>query len=103
MLEINRTKVDQAIENMEMFTATKEVLADYETEKVVLLKRGDDLNKKVSELQEQHTQLLLDREIAKDNTSDYIYLSKQLTARNPARRIERRFQRTKTEVHSDNP
>ncbi|SIR38192.1 hypothetical protein SAMN05878482_103486 [Peribacillus simplex] len=79
MITVDRTKIDQSIENMgTMFNATKEVLASYEEEKKVLEKRGEDLNKKVAELQEQHTQLLLDREIAKDNTSDYIYLSKQL-------------------------
>jgi len=82
MIQIDHSALYKAIENMEMFTATKEVLADYETQKGVLLKRGDDLNEKVAELQEQHKQLLLDREIAKDNTSDYIYLSKQLTATN---------------------
>ncbi|MGM0887187.1 MAG: hypothetical protein ACQEW5_09495 [Bacillota bacterium] len=78
MLKIDRSAVDAAIENMEMFKATKEVLASYEEEKKVLIKRGEDLNKRVANLQEQHTQFLLDREIAKDNTSDYIYLSKQL-------------------------
>jgi hypothetical protein len=78
MLKVDRSAVDAAIEDMDMFTATKEVLASYEEEKKVLIKRGEDLNKRVANLQEQHTQFLLEREIAKDNTSDYIYLSKQL-------------------------
>ncbi|WP_057915929.1 hypothetical protein [Peribacillus muralis] len=81
MLKIDRSAVDSAIETLDtMFTATQEVLADYETEKQVLVKRGEDFSKRVAELQEEHTQLLLDREISKDNTGDYIYLSKQLTS-----------------------
>jgi hypothetical protein len=83
MITVNRSAVDAAIENMgTMFTVTKEVLASYEEEKKVLENRGDDLNKRVAELQEQHTQLLLDRESEKDSTSNYIKLSKQLTAAN---------------------
>lgn len=82
MLKINRSAVDKAIEDLEMFTATQAVLDNYETEKQVLIKRGDDLNKRIDELQEEHTQLLLDRESSKDNTSVYIKLSKQLTATN---------------------
>lgn len=81
MLKIDRTAVDTAIGNLgTMFTATKEVLNNYEIEKQVLVKRGEDFSKRVAELQELHTQFLLDREISKDNTSDYIYLSKQLTS-----------------------
>ncbi|TKH08505.1 hypothetical protein FC678_20105 [Peribacillus simplex] len=79
MLKIDRTKVDASIKDMVLFTATKKVLADYEKEKQVLLNRETGLNERMAQLQEEHTQLLLDREIAKDNTSDYIYLSKQLT------------------------
>lgn len=82
MLKIDRSAVDKAIEDLEMFTDTQAVLDNYETEKEVLVKRGDDLSKRIAELQEEHTQLLLDRESSKDNTSDYIYLSKQLTATN---------------------
>lgn len=83
MLKIDRSAVDAAIENIEMmFTDTQAVLDNYETEKEVLVKRGYDFNKKVSELQEQHTQLLLDRESSKGSTSNYIKLSKQLTATN---------------------
>jgi hypothetical protein len=79
MLKIDRSAVDKAIEDLEMFTATKKVLREYEAEKEVLVKRGDDLSKRVAELQKEHTRLLLEREGSKDNTSDYIYLSK-LTA-----------------------
>lgn len=83
MISVNRAKIDQAIENMgDMFAATKKVFGEYETEKKVLIKRGEDLNKRISELQGEHTQLLLDREIAKDNTNDYIKLSKKLTVAN---------------------
>lgn len=81
MLKIDRSAVDAAIENIgTMFTDTQAVLDNYETEKQVLVKRGEDFSKRVAELQEQYTQLLLDREISKDSTSDYIYLSKQLTS-----------------------
>ncbi|KAB2454619.1 hypothetical protein F8160_09575 [Bacillus sp. CH126_4D] len=79
MLKIDRTAVDKAIEEMDLFTATKEVLASYEAEKEVLEKREEALTERLAQLQEQHTQTMLDREIAKDNPSDYIYLSAQLT------------------------
>lgn len=79
MLKIDRKSVDKAIEEMELFTATKEVLASYEAEKEVLEKRKDALNERLAQLQEQHTQTMLDREIAVDSPSDYIYLSAQLT------------------------
>ncbi len=79
MLKIDRSAVDTAIEEMELFTATKEVLKQYEAEKEVLEKRGDALAERLAQLQEQHTQTLIDREVAKDNPSDYIYLSTQLT------------------------
>ncbi|MDA1598129.1 hypothetical protein PDK06_25320 [Bacillus cereus group sp. TH217LC] len=79
MLKIDRSAVDTAIEEMELFTATKEVLKQYEAEKEVLEKRGDALAERLAQLQVQHTQTLIDREVAKDNPSDYIYLSAQLT------------------------
>ncbi|HFK1661941.1 hypothetical protein [Bacillus cereus] len=79
MLKIDRKAVDTAIEEMELFTATKEVLANYEVEKEALEKRGDVLTERLAQLQEQHTQTLIDREVASDNPSDYIYLSAQLT------------------------
>ncbi|KWW22733.1 hypothetical protein AS888_00025 [Peribacillus simplex] len=80
MLKIDRSEVDKAIENMVMFTRTEKVLADYEEEKQVLVKRENGLNERMIQLQEQHAQLLVDREVTRDNTSDYIYLSKQLTS-----------------------
>ncbi|WP_224654531.1 hypothetical protein, partial [Escherichia coli] len=43
------------------------------------VERGEVITKKLAELQEQHVTLLMDRETAKDNPSDYIYLSTQLT------------------------
>ncbi|MBJ6722206.1 hypothetical protein I2750_18570 [Bacillus sp. PR5] len=43
MLKIDRTAVDKAIEEMNLFTATKEILASYEAEKEVLAKRGEVL------------------------------------------------------------
>ncbi|HDR7673279.1 TPA: hypothetical protein QCX88_001312 [Bacillus wiedmannii] len=79
MLKIDRTSVDKAIEEMELFTATKEVLASYEAEKEALKKREDVLTERLAQLQEQHIQLMMDREVATDNPSDYIYISKQLT------------------------
>ncbi|HDR6219341.1 TPA: hypothetical protein QCU06_005907 [Bacillus cereus] len=79
MLKIDRTTVDKAIAKMELFTATKEVLASYEAEKEALVKREDVLAERLAQLQEQHTQTMLDREVASDNPSDYIYLSAQLT------------------------
>lgn len=79
MLTIDRTSVDKAIEEMELFTATKELLANYEAEKEALVKREDVLAERLAQLQEQHTQTMLDREVASDNPSDYIYLSAQLT------------------------
>lgn len=79
MLKIDRTAIDTAIEEMELFTATKEVLASYEAEKGTLEKREEALTERLAQLQEQHSQTLIDREVAKDNPSDYIYLSAQLT------------------------
>lgn len=79
MLKIDRKAVDKAIEEMELFTATKEVLKQYEAEKEALEKRGNVLTERLAQLQEQHTQTLIDREVASDNPSDYIYLSSQLS------------------------
>ncbi|TVX77815.1 hypothetical protein FQP34_22035 [Peribacillus simplex] len=76
MLKIDRSAVDTAIENMVLFTASIEVLADYETEKQVLVKRGEGFSKRISEIREEHAGTMIDREtVAKDSTSDYIYLS----------------------------
>ena len=79
MLKIDRSAVDKAIEDLEMFTATKKVLSDYEIEKKSLENRGEALIKRAAELQEQHSATMIDREVSKDNPSDYIYLSKELT------------------------
>ncbi|WP_242230531.1 MULTISPECIES: hypothetical protein [unclassified Bacillus cereus group] len=79
MLKIDRTSVDKAIEDMELFTATKEVLKQYEAEKESLVKRGETITERLAQLQEQHTQTLIDREVVSDNPSDYIYLSSQLS------------------------
>lgn len=79
MLKIDRSKVDKAIEEMALFEATKEVLENYKAEKEVLEKRKEAFDERLTQLQEQHTQAMLDREMAKDNPSDYIYLSAQLT------------------------
>jgi hypothetical protein len=80
MLKIDRSEVDKAIENLGgMFNATQEVLNSYEAEKKTLEERGEVLAERLAQLQEQHTQTLLDREVAKDSPSDYIYLSTQLT------------------------
>lgn len=78
MLKIDRSAVDEAIKNMNMFTATLEVLASYEAEKKVLKERGEHLTQKLAQLQEQHATTLIDREVAKDSPSEYVYLSKQL-------------------------
>jgi hypothetical protein len=77
MLVIDRSAVDLAIENIgTMFAETEKVFADYETEKQVLIKRGEGFNKRISEIREEHAGTMIDREtIAKDSTSDYIYLS----------------------------
>ncbi|PFB15489.1 hypothetical protein CN399_12545 [Bacillus cereus] len=79
MLKIDRTAVDKAIEEMELFTATKEVLANYEAEKKVLEKREEALNERLAMLSSQHAQTLIDREFATENVSEYILLSQQLT------------------------
>lgn len=79
MLKIDRTAVDTAIEEMNMFTATKEVLAKYEIEKEVLEKREVALNERLAKLSSQHAQTLMDREFATENVSEYILLSQQLT------------------------
>jgi hypothetical protein len=79
MLKIDRVEVDKAIANMVLFSTTQKVLADYQEEKQVLLNRENGLNERMVQLQEEHTQLLLEREVSKDSTSDYIYLSKQLS------------------------
>ncbi|WP_044783817.1 hypothetical protein [Bacillus thuringiensis] len=79
MLKIDRKAVDKAIEEMELFTATKEVLASYKAEKESLVKREEALTERLAQLQEQHIQLMVDREVATDSPSDYIYISKQLT------------------------
>lgn len=82
MIKFDRTEVDKAIEELNMFEATKKVIEDYENEKKLLEKREEELNNKISELQELHATLLIDRETAKDTPSDYIYLSTQLTKTN---------------------
>lgn len=79
MLKIDRTAIDKAIEEMELFTATKEVLAKYEVEKEVLEKREEALNERLEKLSTQHAQTLMDREFASENVSEYILLSQQLT------------------------
>ncbi|MGX7632864.1 hypothetical protein ACWOMK_29430 [Bacillus thuringiensis] len=79
MIKLDRKAVDKAIEEMNLFTATKEVLASYEAEKEALVKREEALTERLAQLQEQHIQLMMDREVATDNPSDYIYISKQLT------------------------
>ncbi|MGQ8856978.1 hypothetical protein, partial [Bacillus sp. TSA_307] len=79
MLRIDRTAIDTAIEEMELFTATKEVLASYEAEKEVLEKREEALNERLAKLSTQHSQTLMDREFATENVSEYILLSQQLT------------------------
>ncbi|KAA2385668.1 hypothetical protein F2Y18_26260 [Bacillus cereus] len=79
MIKLDRTAVDKAIKEMKLFEATKEVLASYEAEKEILEKREEALTERLAQLQEQHTQTLIDREVASDNPSDYIYLSSQLS------------------------
>lgn len=79
MIKLDRTAVDKAIKEMKLFEATKEALASYEAEKEVLKKREEALTERLAQLQEQHIQLMMDREVATDNPSDYIYISKQLT------------------------
>ncbi|MGE8082134.1 hypothetical protein [Peribacillus loiseleuriae] len=80
MLKIDRSAVDKAIESLGgMFNATNEVLASYEAEKKTLEEREGFLKGKLAQLQKQHATTLIDREVAKDNPSDYIYLSTQLT------------------------
>ncbi|EJR43719.1 hypothetical protein IIM_05357 [Bacillus cereus VD107] len=79
MLQIDRTAVDTAIKEMELFTATKEVLARYEDEKALLEKREEALNERLAQLSSQHAQTLIDREFATENVSEYILLSQQLT------------------------
>ncbi|MFB5579538.1 hypothetical protein [Bacillus cereus] len=79
MIKLDRTAVDKTIEEMKLFEATKEVLASYEAEKEALVKREEALTERLAQLQEQHIQLMMDREVATDNPSDYIYISKQLT------------------------
>ncbi|HDR7590550.1 TPA: hypothetical protein QCX48_005492 [Bacillus mycoides] len=79
MLKIDRKAVDKAIEEMELFTATKEVLKQYEAEKKVLEKREEALNERLEQLSTQHAQTLMDREFATENVSEYILLSQQLT------------------------
>ncbi|MGJ6985530.1 hypothetical protein [Bacillus subtilis] len=80
MLKIDRSAVDKAIENLDnMFNATNEVLKEYEAEKKALKEREEFLENRLAQLQEQHATTLIDREVTRDNPSDYIYLSKQLT------------------------
>lgn len=80
MLKIDRTTVDKAIKELEgMFNATNEVLKKYKAEKNALEEREEFLKDRLTQLQEQHSTILIDREVAKDNPSDYVYLSKQLT------------------------
>ncbi|WP_434813169.1 hypothetical protein ACRV5I_00125 [Bacillus halotolerans] len=80
MLKIDRSAVDKAIENLDdMFNATNEVLKEYEAEKKALKEREEFLKNRLAQLQEQHATTLMDREVTRDNPSDYIYLSKQLS------------------------
>ncbi|MFK9120506.1 hypothetical protein ACJEBK_27220 [Peribacillus frigoritolerans] len=83
MLKIDRSELDKAIKNMvAMYADTEKVLADYEEEKQVLINRENGFKERMLQLQKEHTQVLLDRDSSKDNTSDYIKLSKKLTAAN---------------------
>lgn len=79
MLKIDRKEIDKAIEEMQLFTDTKEVLAKYESEKEVLEKREIALNERLAKLSSQHAQTLIDREFATENVGEYILLSQQLT------------------------
>lgn len=79
MLVIDRKEIDKAIEEMNLFVATKEVLEKYEVEKEVLEKREIALNERLEKLSSQHAQTLMDREFASENVSEYILLSQQLT------------------------
>lgn len=80
MIQIDRSAVDAAIENMGgMFKASKEVFAEYEKERKVLIKRGEGFKKKIAELQEEHASTMIDREtVAKDSISDYIFLTQKM-------------------------
>lgn len=78
MIQLDRTELDKAIEGLEgMYSNTAKVLANYEADKVALELRGNDLNKRLEQLQDKQTKTLLERE-AETNTTKYVNLSKQL-------------------------
>lgn len=78
MLEINREELDAAIADLNgMFAETERVLANYEAEKEALEKRGQDLDNQLATLQQQHLELLLQKEGEKD-TKKFIAISKKL-------------------------
>ncbi|AXI08157.1 hypothetical protein CUC15_03880 [Oceanobacillus zhaokaii] len=78
MITVDKSKLDRAIESLEgMFSNTEKVLIDYEAEREELENRGNDLNKRLAELQNKQTETLLLREKTKE-TAKYIKLSKDL-------------------------
>ena len=79
MIKVDRSELDTAIEGLGgIFSNTAKVLADFEVEKTGLEKRGNDLSKRLDDLQQLKVEILLKREEEKD-TATYIKLSKQLT------------------------
>ncbi|WP_309326698.1 hypothetical protein, partial [Bacillus anthracis] len=70
MIKLDRPAVDEALTEMKLFEATKEVLESYEAEKEVLKKREEAVAERLSQLQDQHDQTSIDREEASDNPSD---------------------------------
>ncbi|WP_309326681.1 hypothetical protein, partial [Bacillus anthracis] len=74
----DRTAVDTASTETKLFEAKKEGLESYEGEREVRKKREEALTERLAQLQEQHTQSLIDSDVASGNPSYYINLSSQL-------------------------
>ncbi|QGS68104.1 hypothetical protein CV093_04000 [Oceanobacillus sp. 143] len=80
MITVDKSKLDRAIESLEgMFSNTEKVLIDYEAEREELENRGNDLNKRLAELQNKQTETLLLREKPKKQLSISSYQKTLLT------------------------
>jgi hypothetical protein len=73
-VKVDRKSIDKMIKEISLFDETKSVLTAYQKEVSKLNEREEELNKQLEEIQEKHTQNLLDQESA--DVSELIYLKK---------------------------
>jgi hypothetical protein len=73
-IKVDKKGVKKVIDEMELFGHTKEVVSEYQIHFNKLDDREKELNRQLEEIQEKHTQNLLDQETA--DVSELIYLKK---------------------------